>query len=219
MRLSRLDAWLALGPVMLAVGCGGNGGGTGPCTPGLATQLVKNGSDPSWYFNNPLPASLGVSVKDANNCAVPGIVVMWSITTGGGVLSGTQSTTNSSGIATIADSVGSTSPQVVHATSAGLPNQVFQVTAVAPPTAGAVDVNDNSFNPPSVVIQSGGTVTWTWRGANTHNLTFTAGPSPLPANHANATSGSTPRTITNVGSYDYVCTNHAGMSGTVTVVH
>jgi plastocyanin len=206
---------------LLAFACGGNGGGgTGPCTPGLATQLTKTTGDPApWYFNNPLPAALSVTVKDANSCAVSGIVVSWSITTGGGGLSAAQSTTNASGIATIVDSVGGSSTQVIHAASAGLPSADFQVTASAPPTTGAVDVNDNSFNPASVVIQSGGTVTWTWRGLNTHNLTFTAGPAPLPANHANATSGSTPRTITNVGSYDYVCTNHAGMSGTVTVVH
>ena len=211
---------LRLAP-LLALACGGNsGGGTGPCTPGLATQLVKTTGDPApWYFNNLLPMALSVTVRDANNCAVPSIVVNWSITTGGGGLSGAQSTTNSSGIATITDSVGSASPQVVMATSTGLPNQAFQIQASAPPTSGAVDVMDNSFNPASSVIQTGGTITWTWRGANTHNLTFTAGPSPLPANHANATSGTTSRTITNVGTYDYVCTNHAGMSGTITVVH
>src|SRR5437867_2339454 len=51
---------LGVGVLVLACGGGGDGGGMGPCVPGAATQLVKTGGDAqSWYFNNPLPASLG----------------------------------------------------------------------------------------------------------------------------------------------------------------
>src|SRR5256884_4477778 len=51
---------------------------SGPCTPGAATQLVKTGGDAqSWYFDNPLPSALNVTARDANNCAVPGVVVNW----------------------------------------------------------------------------------------------------------------------------------------------
>src|SRR5439155_7292054 len=105
MRLARWDRLhvLALGLPLLA--CGGDGGGgTGPCTPGLATELVKSGGDgQTWYVNNPLPVSLSVTVRDANNCPVPGVVIDWAILTGGGGLSPTQSTTNSSGVASTVD--------------------------------------------------------------------------------------------------------------------
>src|SRR5256884_8938228 len=44
MRLERRGRRLALGTALLGFACGGKGGGgTGPCTPGAATQLVKNG--------------------------------------------------------------------------------------------------------------------------------------------------------------------------------
>ena len=77
----------------------------GPCTPGVATQLVKSGDGQTWYVNNPLPALLSVTARDANACPVPGVVVDWTIQTGGGGVSAAQSTTNSSGVASTVDSV------------------------------------------------------------------------------------------------------------------
>jgi len=212
----------ALGAGLLVLACGGDGGGgTGPCTPGAATQLVKTGGDAqSWYFNNPLPAALSVTARDANNCAVPGVVVNWAVASGGGAVNPTQSTTGTTGVAATADSIGSTSPQTVTATFTGLAAPVtFTATASAPPTSAAVSVNDNVFSPGSAVIQSGGTVTWTWAGQNIHNLTFGGGPTPQPANQGNQVTGTAQRTLTTVGSYSYTCTNHFNMNGTVRVVH
>src|SRR2546423_12890996 len=99
MRLERRGRWLALGTAVLGFACGGkDGGGTGPCTPGAATQLVKNGGDAqAWFFDNPLPAALSVKALDANNCAVPGVVVKWADASGDGVVSPTQRTTTASG--------------------------------------------------------------------------------------------------------------------------
>src|SRR5205807_10644339 len=94
LRWNRVPA-LGVGLVLLAGG-GGDGGGTGPCSPGAATQLAKNGGDAqSWYVNNPLPTPLSVIVRDANNCPVPGVGIDWSVVTGGGGLSPTHSTTRS----------------------------------------------------------------------------------------------------------------------------
>src|SRR5207249_3295862 len=211
MWLARWEPRLTLAVGVLALACGGDGGGgTGPCTPGTATQLVKSGDAQNWYFNNPLPTPLRVTARDANACPVPGVVVDWTIQTGGGGLSVAQSTTNASGIASAVDSVGATSPQVVRATAAGLPTQDFTTTAGVPPTSAGVSVANNSFSPGSVVMQSGGTVTWTWSaGAANHNVTYTSGPTPRPANsggslNAPATFSST---ISAVGTYGYVCTN------------
>ena len=216
LRCNRLPA---LGVVGLLLGCGGGGGGggMGPCTPGPATQLAKNGGDAqSWYVNNPLPTPLSVIVRDANNCPVPGVGVDWSVITGGGGLSPTHSTTNSAGIAMTVDSVGATSPQVIRAASGTLPSQDFTATAAAPPTSAAVDVKDNFFSPQTVDIQAGGTVTWTFAGAAAHTVTFTGGPdSGTP--QASGTFG--PVTFTSAGTKNYFCKVHGGMTGTIRVVH
>ena len=220
-RWHRLPA-LGVGLLGLACGGGGGGGGMGPCMPGAATQLVKSGGDAqSWYFNNPLPASLSVTAHDASGCPVPGVVVNWAVGSGGGGISPAQSTTSASGVATTTDSVGSTSPQTVTATFTGLPTAVtFTASATTPPASAAVTVSNNNFNPDNSAIHSGGTVTWTWAaGADFHNVTFTSGPNPLPPSSATQNTGSHAAPITTVGTYGYHCTIHAGMDGTVRVVH
>jgi plastocyanin len=86
----------------------------------------------------------------------------------------------------------------------------------------SISVANNSFSPTSVVMQSGGTVTWTWSpGAFNHNVTYTGGPTPRPQDSARSLNSPATfsSTISVVGTYTYTCTNHAGMSGTVTVVH
>jgi len=223
MMFSRLDQLSTLGAGLLVLACGGGGGGgMGPCMPGAATQLVKTTGDPAtWYFNNPLPTALSVTARDASGCPVPGVVVHWAVASGDGAISPAQSTTNASGVATTADSLGSTSPQTVTATFTGLPTAVtFTASATTPPASAAVTVSNNNFNPDNSVIQSGGTVKWTWAaGADPHNVTFTSGPTPLPPSSATQNTGSHSATITTVGTYGYHCTIHAGMDGTVTVVH
>jgi plastocyanin len=219
----RWDRHLAVGLGVVALACGGDGGGgTGPCTPGAATQLVKTSGDPAaWYFDNPLPAPLSVTARDANNCPVPGVVVNWAITSGGGGVSPAQSTTGATGVATTTDSIGATSPQTVTATFTGLPAPVtFTATASAAPTSAAVTVGNNFFNPNAAVIKTGGTVTWTWNsGGTTHDVDYDAGPMPLPASSAAQGSGTHANTITTVGRYTYHCNFHAGMNGSVRVVH
>jgi len=222
--MSRAPRLLALGAVLLVAGCGGgsSGGGTGPCTPGAATQLVKNAGDAqAWYFNNPLPAALTVQALDAHNCVVPGVVINWAVASGGGGVSPTQSSTNASGLASATDSVGSSTPQSVRATPAltSLPTLTFSATASAPATSGAVSIKDNFFSPNDLTVQVGSTVTWTWAGNTSHTLTFTSGPAPLPAETSAQLTGTRAITFNTVGTYGYHCTIHAGMSGTLHVVH
>src|SRR6266568_3789327 len=194
MRDMRWDRLPALG-VGLLLACGGDGGGgMGPCTPGAATQLVKtSGNPPAWYFNNPLPSALNVTARDANNCAVPGVVVNWAVASGGGAVNPTQSTTGTTGVAATADSIGSTSPQTVTATFAGLAAPVtFTATASASPTSVGATVNSNFFSPKDTVVRIGGAVTWTWNSGTTpHNVTYSSGPAPLPANSPTQTGGTT----------------------------
>jgi len=224
MTLLRWNGLPALGAGLLVLACGGGdgGGGMGPCTPGAATQLVKTAGDPDpWYFNNPLPSPLSVTARDASGCPVPGVAVNWAVASGDGAVAPAQSTTNANGVATTADSLGSSSSQTVTATFTGLPAPVtFSASATTPPRSAAVTVANNNFTPDNSAIQSGGTVTWTWAvGADFHNVTFTSGPTPRPANSGTQNTGSHAVTITTLGTYGYHCTIHSGMDGTVRVVH
>jgi plastocyanin len=85
-----------------------------------------------------------------------------------------------------------------------------------PPSATAgVSVQDNQFVSSAVSVLVGGTVTWTWRGGNLHNVTFSGG-GPTSATQ---TGGTFDRTFATAGTYTYSCTVHGqAMSGTITVV-
>src|SRR5438132_14134927 len=206
-----------LGAVVGALSCGGDGGNTPPGPPG---DLLKAGDNQSWYFNNPLPTALRDTAVDVDGRPVPGVAITWAVATGDGTVTPTQSTTNASGVATTTDSIGGSTIQTVSAAFTGLAGPVsFTAHATTPPTSAAVSVEDNHFNPQNSVVQTGGTVTWTWAGANPHTLTFTFGPTPLPANQTAQMSRTAQRTITAVGTYNYTCTIHGGMNGTLTVVH
>ena len=83
-----------------------------------------------------------------------------------------------------------------------------------PPTSQSVDVRDNQFAAATIRLATGGTVRWTWRGDNPHNVTFTGGPAS-----ATQSNGTYERTFDAPGAFRYICTIHGqSMSGTVTVV-
>ena len=72
-----------------------------------------------------------------------------------------------------------------------------------------------SFSPASVAITKGGTVTWNNTGSTPHNVTFTS--QGAPTSVGNFTASSKTVTFPNSGTYQYQCTNHTSMQGTVTV--
>lgn len=80
-----------------------------------------------------------------------------------------------------------------------------------------VTVANNTFTPAAVSVPVNGTVTWTWNSAGMeHNVSFTGGPQPLPAT-CSQSSGTHNLTFTAAGTYNYTCTLHGGMNGSVTV--
>jgi len=84
------------------------------------------------------------------------------------------------------------------------------------PGSATVTTPNRTFSPPSVVIPPSGTVTWQFSGS-THNVTFT-GPAPPGGNIPDQSPGnSASRTFPTEGIYNYACTLHNGMTGTVTV--
>ena len=77
--------------------------------------------------------------------------------------------------------------------------------------AGVVLVKDNVFAPKSVTIAPGKTVTWRFSGKSAHNVTFPDFNSKLMK------SGTFTHTFDEAGTFKYLCTIHAGMTGEVTV--
>ena len=83
-----------------------------------------------------------------------------------------------------------------------------------PTATNAVTVGNNLFTPANIQVSPGTTVTWTWSpDAITHNVTFTDGPKSGDQG-ANATYS---RTFSAVGTFNYSCTIHPGMNGSVLV--
>jgi plastocyanin len=180
----------------------------------------NNGDNQNWYFNNPLSTPYSVTVRDANGTAVPDVSVDWAITTGDGTLSPDPSTTNSSGVATTVHTLGADDTYTVTASVTGLASVSFTANASAPPPTADVEVGNNFFNPDDAVVQTGGTVTWTWNsGGVVHDVDYDGGPTPLPESSIPQGSGTHSNTITTVGTYTYHCNFHGGMNGTVTVVN
>jgi plastocyanin len=76
---------------------------------------------------------------------------------------------------------------------------------------GTVRVVDNAFRPDDVQVSVGDTVTWEFTGATLHNVIGDGFKSE------NQKDGTFEHTFNSAGTYDYVCTLHPGMKGTVEV--
>lgn len=74
----------------------------------------------------------------------------------------------------------------------------------------------HSFDPSTVTIRADGTVTWVNESGEVHNVTFAA-VEGAPPHIADNDSGSAERTFSATGTFNYDCTNHPGMTGSVVV--
>jgi plastocyanin len=145
--------------------------------------------------------------RNAAGTAISGLSASWS--SSATAVATVSSTGLVSGLTT-----GST---VISATISGVVGtRNLAVQTITPVQSAAVEATaGSSFNPSQVDITVGGTVTWTFSAE--HNVTFAAA-TGAPANIANTSSGSVPRTFNSAGSFTYNCTLHVGMSGAV-IVH
>ena len=95
-------------------------------------------------------------------------------------------------------------------TSSAAPTAAASCTGSA---GDAVSIANLAFNPNSIAISAGGTVTWTNNDNTTHTVTFDAGP-----DCGRVSVGATvSRTFDTVGTFTYHCTIHPSMKGTVVV--
>ena len=73
----------------------------------------------------------------------------------------------------------------------------------------------NVFSPGAVTIARNGTVSWINSTGVAHSVAFST--SGAPANIPSHTTGTNSRTFANAGTFNYSCTNHPTMVGSVTV--
>jgi plastocyanin len=95
----------------------------------------------------------------------------------------------------------------------GSPTSADDGSSVAPATGGdTISVVDDAFEPTHLEVSVGDTITWTWEGRSPHNVVGGDLESDIQQE------GTFTHTFEDAGTYDYVCTLHGGMDGTVTVV-
>jgi plastocyanin len=98
-----------------------------------------------------------------------------------------------------------------------------ETTEESTPPSGAagsekVDIPSISFEPASLTIKAGTTVTWTNSDDLPHTVTKTDGPGPeFDSGNLDPGSGQFEQTFEAKGKIDYVCTIHPGQAGSVTV--
>jgi plastocyanin len=85
----------------------------------------------------------------------------------------------------------------------------------SPGTNEVLATTGNLFNPTSLTVVKGTTVSFTFQ-ATTHNVTFD-GRAGAPTNISNTASQTVTRNFATAGTFPYQCTIHSGMTGTVVV--
>ena len=204
---------VAFSSVIVAVAlsaCGGGGGGTPPPPAAVFTSLVIPPKSPDLVFRDTLQMS--ATPRDQNGAPMTGVGTATferltgtavSVTTAGRVIADQP---GSSQIRASLTSGGTTHTATTTAT-------VTALGTTAMVTASGVG---SSFSPDTVKIAANGTVTWTFPGPETHNVTFD-GTAPAGGNISDRNTGTEGRTFANGGRYPYRCTRHAGMDGAVVV--
>jgi plastocyanin len=204
MRMSRA---LRIGVLLALTACGGDDddGGVGPGTP-VFTSLDVQPTTVTLAVNG--TQALTVSARDQNNATMSGLTVTYQTS------DATRATVTPAGVVT-GVAVGTATITATGVVGGVTKTKTVNVTVSVPGQAASVAATTGSqFDPSTVVIATGGTVTWTF--AMLHNVTFT-GTAPTGGNIPDTATGSVQRTFAAAGTYDYRCTLHSGMSGRVTV--
>lgn len=213
MRLIR-PILVSLVAVLAACGGGGSDGGGVTNPPPTSTGVLDHISvTPTTISMNAGQSSdITASGQAADNSAVTtslsyssSALAIASVSSGGKVLGISAGTAT----ITVTGTAGSVtkSATVAVTVSGQLPNAVTVV-------AGA---ETNDFTPKEVAIARNGSVTWTFPGT-THNVDF-GGAVGAPANIGNTGNNTTgiSRTFGTAGTFQYGCSLHSGMTGSVLV--
>jgi amicyanin len=83
------------------------------------------------------------------------------------------------------------------------------------PAAAAVSIDNFTFNPPTLTVKAGTTVTWTNKDDIPHGIAATG--NTIKRSNALDTNDSYSFTFTTPGTYQYFCYIHPHMTGTIVV--
>jgi plastocyanin len=195
---------------LLSIGCGDDDGTDVTVTTTLDRVTVTS---PTVTVQAGQQVTITPSGVDANNGTVTGVTFSYSSGSGNiafvssdGVVTGLAAGTSQITVTGTKGSVTKTTTVTVTVTGT--------LANAAAVVAGATS---NVFTPAFVAVARGGTVSWTFPGTQ-HNVTFSAA-TGAPANIPNTANSTTPiaRTFSTAGTFNYTCTLHAGMNGTVMV--
>lgn len=108
--------------------------------------------------------------------------------------------------------------QAVVTARAGQASASLAVSAGTLPAAATVaGTNSLEFIPNTVTIRRGGSVTWRMGSSRPHDVVFDPAAPGRPADVPLGSNTITARQFETAGRFDYVCSIHAGMRGTVVV--
>lgn len=208
--MHNIGSWSVILAVALS-GCGGGGGGGTPPPPAsVFTSLAIAPGSPDLVVRDTL--QMTATARDQNGAAMTGVGVATFER-----ISGTAVSVNTAG-RVIADQPGTA--QIRASLTSGATTHTATTTATVSSLSTTASVTASgagtTFSPDTVKIAATGTVTWSFPGPETHNVTFDGTP-PAGGNIGDKNSGADARTFANAGRYSYRCTRHAGMNGAVVV--
>lgn len=185
-------------------GGGDGGGGTGPEP--VFTSLTIAPSNPTVAPGG--TTTLTATAKDQSNNTMSGLQVTYA--SGNTAIA----TVTNAGVVT-GVAVGSAQITATGIVGSVTKAQAVTVTVAVPGSFATVDATpQNSFDPKTVTITRGGTVTWQF--AALHDVFFDS--QGAPGNISQRSSGSAALTFPNAGTFNYHCQIHGtGMNGTVVV--
>ena len=199
-----------LAVALSACGGGGGNGGTQPPPTAVFTSLAIGPSNPDLVFRDTL--QLTATARDQNGApmAVAGTATFERI-------SGTAVSVSGSG-RVIAEQAGSSQVRASLTSGGTTHTATTTLTVASLPTTASVGASGTgaTFSPDTVKIAENGSVTWSFPGPETHNVTFDGTP-PTGGHIGDRNSGSEARTFATVGRHSYRCTRHSGMTGAVVV--
>ena len=203
MRVVRL--WILAGAACVG-GCGGGGNGGPPTGNTVFTSVALGPASPSVIVG--LTTQLTAQARDQNGANMSGATFTYQSS------DQTRATVTSSGLVT---GVGAGTARITVTGTIGTVSKTATIDVAVTdvgPTANVTATAGSQFAPEEVGITREGSVTW--RFDLLHNVTFASTPG-APANITDRGSGTESRQFNTVGTFNYSCTIHPGMSGRVVV--
>jgi len=203
--LSRIATLLIVAAT--GAGCGDSGPGPGPGLSVLTTLEVTPATATLFTVAPGNTATLTVVAKDQDGQTMTGAGSPSFSSDNGGIVGVSDAGTITALAAGTAQITASLTADGVTKTG------TTTVTAQVAPALAGVGATETGFQPPTVDVQAGGTVIWTF-GSSVHNVTFTTpgAPDDISAQQDESVS----RTFPNNGTFQYHC-SMPQMAGVVRV--